>query len=47
MSPGSTYLPEASITRSAGGRSDSGPIATIVPPRIATAASTTSDPVTT
>src|SRR3989454_1159692 len=47
MSPGSTYLPAASITRAAGGRSDSGPIATIVSPLMATAASKTSEPVTT
>src|SRR5881397_185247 len=47
MSPGSTYFPAASITRAAGGSSDSGPIATIVSPLMATAASKTSEPVTT
>src|SRR5437879_2081153 len=47
MSPGSTYLPAASMTRAAGGRSDSGPIATILSPLIATADSKTSEPVTT
>src|SRR5438876_7079172 len=47
MSPGSTYLPSASITRAAGGSSDAGPIATIVSPLMATAASKTSEPVTT
>src|SRR2546427_4329584 len=47
MSPGRTYLPAASITRAAGGRSDSGPIATIVSPLMATAASKTSEAVTT
>ncbi len=47
MSPGRTYLPAASITRSAGGRSASGPTAAIAPSLIATAASTTSDAVTT
>src|SRR5881296_2204645 len=47
MRPGSTYLPAASMTRAAGGRSDSGPIATILSPLIATADSKTSEPVTT
>src|SRR2546430_3211024 len=47
MGPGRTYLPAASITRAAGGRSDSGPIATIVSPLMATAASKTSEEVTT
>src|SRR2546422_1050137 len=47
MSPGRTYLPAASITRAAGGRSDSGPIATIVSPLMAMAASKTSEAVTT
>src|SRR5438132_3237746 len=47
MSPGRTYVPAASITRAAGGRSDSGPIATIVSPLMATAASKTSEAVTT
>src|ERR687887_428229 len=47
MSPGRTYLPAASITRAAGGRCASGPIATIVSPSMATAASKTSEPVTT
>src|SRR5439155_6227379 len=46
MSPGSTYFPAASITRAAGGSSDSGPIAAIVSPLMATAASKTSEPVT-
>src|SRR4029077_8726729 len=41
-----TYLPWASITRSAGGSSASGPIAAILPPSMAIAASKTSVEVT-
>src|SRR5262245_2493152 len=47
MSPGSTKRPVASMTRSAGGRRSSGPMAAILSPLMATAVSTISDAVTT
>src|SRR5215471_8330527 len=47
MSPGSTKRPLASMTRSAGGKRFSGPMAAILSPLMATAVSTTSEAVTT
>src|SRR5262249_48215637 len=47
MSPGSTKRPVASMTRSAGGRRSSGPMAAILSPLMATVVSTMSDAVTT
>src|SRR5690348_6027242 len=47
MRPGSTKRPLASMTRSAGGRRFSGPMAAILSPLMATAVSTMSEAVTT